>query len=211
MTKRLHGCNDRTAGQFFTRLVVCSVTVAIALSAVVGCSSGGTDAAGGTSEATGTAKGHGVVVTVRVTPEMLATKPASLVLKTPELAVRSYLDWISYAYRIGDSDVAKPVMGAMEEVRINSYVQLNLQEHNRVIDQRLESIEFGTPISRDASTTIIPAKEKWVYSWVSVQEAGKVIGGPFMASYDTTYTVVRKSGTEWVVDSVQATKLDSDK
>ncbi|MHB1342554.1 MAG: hypothetical protein ACYC77_04250 [Coriobacteriia bacterium] len=186
-----------------------AVAVVLTL-ALVGCSANGSDGPDASTEVTGAVKGHGVAVDVSVTSEMLATKPTALVLETPELAVRSYLDWISYAYRIGDSDVANLAMGASEEVRINSYVQLNLQEHNRLIDQQLESIEFAAPISKDASTTIIPAKEKWVYSWVSSQDAGKVIGGPFTASYDTTYTVVRKSGTEWVVESVEATRLDSD-
>jgi len=160
--------------------------------------------------ATGTVKGHGIEVTVRITPEMLANKPKPPTLTTPEAAVRSYLDWISYAYRTGNSEVAKPVMGALEEVRVNSYVQYNLQEHNRVVDQTLESITFGTPVSRDASTTTLPAAEKWSYKWVSVAEAGKVVGGPFSATYDTTYTVIKNANGLWVVESVVAKKVGKD-
>jgi hypothetical protein len=33
-----------------------------------------------------------------------------------------------------------------------------------------------------------------------------VVGGPYTASYDATYTVVKKSG-HWIVDSVEAKPL----
>lgn len=197
----------RSRGRLLARLLACGVVVLATSLLLIGCSSAGTGDSTASGEATGTAKGHGVVVTVRITPEMKANKPGPPVLTTPESAVRSYLDWISYAYRTGDSEVAKPVMSTVEEVRINSYVQYNLQEHNRVIDQKLESITFGAPVSKDASTAILSAKEKWTYEWVSVQEAGKVVGGPFWADYDTTYTVTKNKDGNWVVDHVEAKKV----
>lgn len=210
MTKHSNdGQSVRDRGARFARLLACSAALVMALPLLAGCS----DAAPSetpNAEATGTVKGHGVAVTVRITPEMLASKPASPTLTTPEAAVRSYLDWISYAYRIGDSDVAKPAMSVLEEVRVNSYLQYNLQEHNRLIDQTLTSISFGKPTSTDASTTVLPATEKWSYSWVSAKDAGQVIGGPFKATYKTTYTIIRNADGSWVVDSVEATQLDAD-
>jgi hypothetical protein len=210
MTKHLSDgpfAGDRK--KLFVRLLACGVVVLAVAPVLAGCSGTPTSETP-TVEATGTVKGHGVQVTVRITPEMLANKPQLPDLATPEDAVRSYLDWISYAYRIGDSDVAKPAMSALEEVRVNSYVQYNLQEHSRVIDQELGSITFGTPVSKDASTTILTAKEKWSYKWVSVAQAGKVVGGPFSATYDTTYTVIKNANGTWVVDSVEAKKVGKD-
>lgn len=205
MTKHLpDGPFARDRGKLLVRLLACGAVVLAVSPILAGCSDASETATG---EATGTVKGHGIAVTVRITPEMLADKPEPPTLTTPESAVRSYLAWISYAYRIGDSDVAKPAMSALEEVRVNSYVQYNLQEYNRVIDQELGSITFGTPVSKDASTTMLPAKEKWTYEWVSVQEAGKVVGGPFWADYDTTYTVTKNKDGNWVVDHVEAKKV----
>ena len=63
-------------------------------------------------------------------------------LTTPESAVRSYLDWTSYAYRIGSLASRRPTMTDPEEVRVDAYVQYNLQK-NQVIDQTLTSITFG--------------------------------------------------------------------
>lgn len=161
-------------------------------------------------EATGTVKGHGVVVDVHITPEMLNSKPAPPELTTPEAAVRSYLDWISYAYRIGDSNVATPAMSPLEEVRVNSYVQYNLQEHNRLIDQTLKSITFGKSVSKSTTVTIVPAQEKWTYKWVSAAVAGKVVGGPFNAEYVTSYKVIRNDVGLWLVDHVDADQVGKD-
>ena len=179
----------------------------IALVAMAGCSGAARDASSdGSEDATSGAVGAamaGAVVDVNVTPEAFASKPQPWVLTTPESAVRSYLGWTSYAYRIGSSTVATATMTMSQEVRVDSYTQLNL-EKERVIDQKLTSITFGTP-SIEGSRAVVSAKEEWTYSYVSIQTAGKIVGGPYPASYDTTYTVVR-SGQDWVVDSVKVTR-----
>jgi hypothetical protein len=146
----------------------------------------------------------GPVVDVNVTPEAVASRPQPWVLTTPESAVRSYLAWTSYAYRIGASSVATATMTGSEQVRIDSYTQLNLQKM-RLIDQKLTSITLGEP-AIEGTRAVVRAKEQWTYSYVSIQTAGKIVGGPYPASYDTTYTVV-KSGKGWVVDSVKVTRL----
>jgi hypothetical protein len=147
----------------------------------------------------------GPAVDVHITPEALASKPAAPVLSTPESAVRSYLDWTSYAYRIGQSIVATTTMSASEEVRVDSYVQYNL-EKLRLIDQTLKSVTFGKP-SVGSTSTLVPAHEQWTYRYVSIETAGKVLEGPYSAAYDSIYTVVKSKQGTWVVDSVNATAL----
>ena len=144
----------------------------------------------------------GPAADVRVTQEAFDSKPQPPVPTTPESAVRSYLDWTSYAYRIGQSKVAAPAMSSFEWVRVDAYVQYNIQK-KQLIDQTLKSIEFGKP-SIEASRAILPAKEKWTYRYVSISEAGKTIAGPYSARYNTTYTVVKTKDGVWVVDSVDA-------
>jgi len=141
---------------------------------------------------------------VHVTTQAFEAKPAPWNLTTPQNAVRSYLDWTSYAYRIAESDVATATMGPDEGARIDSYIQYNL-ESSRLIDQTLNSLTFGKA-SVGTTSTLVPAHEKWTYRYVSTKTAGKTLAGPFPASYDTTYTVV-KSGGKWLVYKVDVKAL----
>lgn len=152
-------------------------------------------------EVTGTPQGHGLAVNVQVTPEMMANKPKPWVLDTPENAVRSYLDWVSYAYRIGDSNVGIETMSGVQQVRVDSYIQFNLQEKGRLIDQKLDSITFG-PASIEATHATISASEKWTYRHVSATQAGKELQAPKTASYDSKYTLVKTDKGFWVVDGI---------
>lgn len=178
----------------------------VALLGIAGCSGSGSNGASsgsGSQDASGVVGAHmaGPAVDINVTGEAVASKPKPPVLTTPESAVRSYLDWVSYAYRIGTSEVATPTMTPLEGVRIDSYTQYNLQKL-QLLDQTLKSITFGKA-NIEGSRAIVPATEKWDYRYVSIKTAGKTVGGPYSASYDTTYTLVR-SGQSWVVDSVDA-------
>jgi uncharacterized protein YceK len=178
-----------------------------ALLVTAGCSSGGSGTAAGSSNASSVAGANmaGPAAEVVVSRAAIADVPHPWVLSTPESAVRSYLAWTSYAYRIATSEVASTTMGPDEDVRVDSYIQFNL-EKSRVIDQSLTSISFGTS-SVEGTHTLVPTKEKWTYSYVSIQSpGGKILGGPYSASYDATYTVVR-SGKDWVVYSVAAKPL----
>jgi hypothetical protein len=176
----------------------------VALLAASGCSGGKSTGTGG-SETSATVGAHmaGPAADVHVTAEAFATKPKPWVLSTPQSAVRSYLDWTSYAYRIATSDVASPTMGPDEAVRVDSYIQYNI-EKSQVIDQTLSSITFGTP-SAGTTSTLLPAKEDWTYRYVSTKTAGKTVGGPYSASYDTVYTVVKSNTGVWQVYSLKAT------
>ena len=172
--------------------------------ASAGCSNGAqANGNGASSEATASTSAHmaGPAIEVHIPQSAVDNAPAPWDLRTPESAVRSYLAWISYAYRIGQSGVATPTMTAFEEVRVDSYNQFNL-EKSRLIDQSLNSITFGGK-STGATSTLVPAKEKWTYSYLSVAEGNKSLGGPYSVSYDTTYTVV-KTARGWVVDATTA-------
>ena len=179
----------------------------VALLVVAGCSgSQGTGPSSGSSDASKTVGAHmaGPAAEVHISPATIAARPKPWVLTTPESAVRSYLDWTSYAYRIGQSSFATATMTSYEEVRVDSYVQYNIQK-SRLIDQTLKSITFGKA-NLEGARAIVPAKEQWTYRYVSIDTGNKTLAGPYSASYDTTYTVV-KSGKRWVVDSVKAKDL----
>ena len=70
-----------------------------------------------------------------------ATQPDPADLTTPEAAVVSYLDWVSYAYLLSDSSVATQTMTPWEEVRVDSYIELNRQQ-GRGIEQSLTQFEI---------------------------------------------------------------------
>lgn len=186
--------------------VICMVCAVVPGAAVLtGCSPDSSTA--GRSQASddvGT-RMAGPAVEINVTQEALDNEPPVAVLTSPESAVRSYLDWTSYAYRIGQSQVALPTMTAHQEVRVDSYIQYNVQQR-RLIDQTLQSITFGTP-SVESTHTLLPARETWTYSYVSIARAGEIIGGPYEAIYDATYVVVRNDRGDWIVDSAEAKPL----
>ncbi|HZL04186.1 MAG TPA: hypothetical protein VFE45_01980 [Coriobacteriia bacterium] len=146
----------------------------------------------------------GVEQQIAILAEVVDDKPAPWNLDTPEAAVRSYLDWVSYAYRVAESDVASATQSPHQVVRTDAYVQANLQEE-RLLDQVLTSITFGSA-SIEGTRAALPAQEQWSYRYVSITEAGKTIGGPYAASYETTYTLVKGDGG-WVVDGIEVKAL----
>lgn len=158
-------------------------------------------------EATATTGAHmaGPEVDVNIAQSVIDKKPAAPVLTDPESAVRSYLAWTTYAYRTSQSEAALPTMTTYEEVRVDAYVQYNLQQF-RLLDQTLDLISFGA-IAVDGDTATVPTHEEYTYSYLSVGEGNEVIGGPFEAAYDVVYTLVKNDEGNWVVDKVEATAL----
>jgi len=142
----------------------------------------------------------GVDQDIALLADTLATTPEPWDLTTPESAVRSYLDWVSYAYRVAESDVASLTQSPYQYVRTDAYVQSNLQA-SRLLDQTLVSLTLGTPLI-DGDTATVTAKEEWVYRYVSIVEAGATLEGPYPATYETTYTLV-KAEQGWVVDDIE--------
>ncbi|NTU72059.1 MAG: hypothetical protein HGB10_09615 [Coriobacteriia bacterium] len=128
-------------------------------------------------------------------------QPPPPALKDPRTAVYSYLLWISYAYRVLNSDVASFTFTPEEEVRVNSYVMYNFQE-GRAIDQRLLVANIKSSKSK-GDTATVAMHEEWIYRYISTQ-TGTYTSEPLEAAYDTTYTLVRQDGN-WLVHSVAAT------
>jgi len=118
---------------------------------------------------------------------------------TPQAAVRSYLDGITYSYRIGVSDVASQTMSGAELVRVDAYIELNRQQ-GRSIEQTLTEIEFGSVTGVEPTLTV-EATENWVYRYVPADGAA-ADSEELDAAYATEYTVIRE-GELWRVDSVK--------
>lgn len=144
-----------------------------------------------------------VTVSDAVVPPVVPAEPD---LRNPEGAVRSYTDWISYAYRVLDSDVATRTFTPNEEVRVDSYVQYNLIE-GRAIEQHLQRSDYERVKPSGEDTVTLAGSEYWLYRYID--PARQVYAtGPLEASYDATYTVVKSADGLWRVDSVEVTRLD---
>ena len=131
-----------------------------------------------------------------------AQAPKAADLSTPQNAVQSYLDWVTYAYRLARSDVASKAMGPAELARVDSYIELDRQR-SRTVDQHLDSIRFGTPVTSGPSKQLLPARESWTYRYVDTL-SGTFRGAAKKASFTATYTV-EQSPSGWLVTSVEAT------
>lgn len=143
---------------------------------------------------------------VIVSRAALESTPTPWVLDSPESAVRSYLDWISYGYRTAQPAFSEPTMSAEEAVRVDAYNEYNLQKQ-RIIDQSLVSITFSEP-TIDGTTATISTAEQWTYRYVSISEPGKTIDGPHDANYNVVYTLIL-GDTGWIVDTVTPERTDA--
>lgn len=129
--------------------------------------------------------------------------PARPDLATPRSAVRSYLDWVSFSYRMADSGLSSSTMDPYESVRVDAYIELNRQK-NRGIEQRLVSFAVRSE-SREGTAVLVASKEEWRYRYFTL-DGKRYDGASHTASYDATYTVVRQQ-QGWVVQKVDATPL----
>ena len=114
------------------------------------------------------------------------------------------MHWVTYAYEVADSDVATMTFSADEEVRINSYVQLN-REKQRRIQQRLLDFTPGAE-SVEGTAVLLSARERWEYRYLELGSA-RLVSPTYVLSYETTYTLVPRSGGGWIVDRVEAAPL----
>lgn len=128
-----------------------------------------------------------------------AERPARADLDTPASAVRSYLDWVSYAYRVADAQPAAPTMTPSELVRVDAYIERNRQE-NRGIEQELVSFKTRARSGDDRRATL-SATERWRYRYFTLQPL-EYSSEQLSASYETTYTLVSTDGG-WVVDDIE--------
>ncbi len=122
-------------------------------------------------------------------------------LATPEESVRTYLEYVTLAYRMANSEATTRTATDYENVRIDAYIELN-REKGQGIEQRLLSFASGVP-SSTADTATVTAKETWEYRYFDLRTLAYV-SEPTKASYDATYTVVRQPDGRWLVDAVKA-------
>lgn len=161
-------------------LVFAAIAVAAAALALVRCTGDGSGAAETVAE---------------------AVAPSPWDLSTPESAVRSYLDWVTFSYRMANSEIPTATMTPEEGVRVDSYIQLNKQS-DRGIAQDLESFKV-TGVTQETSAAVLTAQESWSYRYFSLSTL-KYLSDPLAASYDSTYTLVADP-RGWLVDKVEVT------
>ncbi|MDO8963005.1 MAG: hypothetical protein Q7W30_00755 [Coriobacteriia bacterium] len=128
--------------------------------------------------------------------------PASPDLTTPEKAVDSYLAWVTFAYRMLNSDASSSTMEPTESVRVDSYIELNRQQ-GKGIDQKLLKFEVKSS-KTTGSEAVIVAHEEWEYSYFSVSEPTKSVSPVYKVEYDVTYTLRRGKDMLWRVDHLYA-------
>jgi len=129
--------------------------------------------------------------------------PAPWDLSTPESSVASYLDWVSFSYKMANSEIALGTMTPDEAVRVDSYIQLN-REKDRVIEQQLLAFTVRSA-SMEETSAVVAATEDWRYRYFSLTTL-LYTSEELLASYETTYTLVLQDGA-WLVDTVEATPL----
>lgn len=136
------------------------------------------------------------------TPTAQFMPPENTDLSTPEAAVRTYLDWISYAYRTKNPEAAWDYMTSWEFVRVDAYAQKNLAE-GRGIDQQLTLFDI-TQVSGTETTKSVDTQEEWVYRYFGPD--GEYISEELTATFANRYTVVRDTQRGvWLVDRVYVT------
>lgn len=138
--------------------------------------------------------------TMSLAPPVL---PHKADLSTPEAAVRTYLDFTSFAYRMANSDVASRAASPWEGVRVDSYIELN-REKDRGIEQMLVRFDERSQ-SREGTRVVVSAHEEWRYRYFTLSTR-RYASQMYSASYDTTYTLI-KDPTGWLVDKVEAKDL----
>jgi hypothetical protein len=134
-------------------------------------------------------------------PVVEASVPPMPDLSAPIPAVRAYLDWSSFSYRMANSDISSATMSPYEAVRVDSYIQLN-REKNRAIEQALT--EYApAEVSRTATRAVVTAVETWRYRYFTL-DTQRYLTDSYTTTYDATYSVIATQGV-WYVDAVEAT------
>ncbi len=186
-------------------LVAVMLPVVLVAAGCSGTDGGDTSTEGSTESTAGVNYGMaGAPKDVVVSREAIESTPTAPVLDTPESAVRSYLDWISYGYRTAQPGFSKPTMSEAEMVRVDAYNEYLIQK-DRLINQTLDSVTFGEVKITGAAATL-STDEEWTYWYVSITDPTNILEGPKKAAYSATYKLL-KTDAGWVVDSVDAERL----
>jgi len=130
--------------------------------------------------------------------------PTEMRQATPEEAVETYLEWLTFAYRYADSEVATPTMTADMAQRVSYYITMNLSA-DRVLNQRLDSFEI-VEVENQNEIALVKTKEAWTFNYLSPQTGE--FGDDFEVTYSVRYTVIVINGM-WRVQNVAAERLST--
>lgn len=181
------------------RLALTAFLLAVAL-ATTGLLAGCCETTGGAGGSSG-----GTASAFDGTPITAPVVPPAPDLSAPLPAIRSYLAWATFAYRMANSEIASLTMTPYEGVRVDSYIQLN-REKGRGLEQELVDFKpVEIEASRTADGAVYTASETWKYRYFSLEEK-RYLTPWYTTSYETTYSVVATEGV-WRVDFVEATAL----
>jgi len=130
--------------------------------------------------------------------------PLEMKQSTPEEAVRSYLEWLTYSYRNMDSEIATPTMTPDLAQRVAYYITMNAA-NGKALNQRLDSLEFVDVQIADTVATV-KTRESWTFNYLVIETG--VFDEPVVQQYEVTYTVLLIDGV-WRVQAADATKIDT--
>lgn len=129
--------------------------------------------------------------------------PRALDLSSPEAAVRTYVAYTNFAYRMVNSDLASQAATPYEGVRVDSFIELNKEKDQGIEQTLVKSSARST--SQEGTRTLIAVTEEWRYRYFSISKR-EYTSPMYTASYDATYTAV-KDAKGWIVDKVDANPL----
>lgn len=183
-----------TASPLVRRIALAVFLLAVALATaglLAGCCATSAGTSGGTS---------GAFVGAALDAPVVPPEPD---LSAPLPAIRSYLAWSAFAYRMANSDIASRTMTPYESVRIDSFIQLNREKGRGIEKQLIEFKPVEVGVASDVAT--YTATETWRYRYFSL-DTKRYLTAWYTTSYNTTYSVVATEGV-WLVDYVEATAL----
>jgi len=128
---------------------------------------------------------------------------------TPKQAVTAYLSAIPEAYLSLEVTVVAPFVTERQEVREDSYIQLNRQE-GRALEMALVSyrvLEAAEP-SADASSAVVRTEEQWRWRYWDIRSRK-----PATAWARTTYRMeysLSREGSGWLVASSKVLEQSGD-
>lgn|GEM_PF-2684805 len=128
--------------------------------------------------------------------------PTEMKQSTPEEAVETYWEWLTYSYRYMESDIASPTMTPDLAQRVSYYITMNAADR-KALNQRLDSFEVLQSDVEDVLATVT-TRETWTFNYLSLDTG--TFDEPVTEEYQVKYTVLLVDGY-WRVQSVNADYL----
>jgi len=125
--------------------------------------------------------------------------PLEMKQATPQEAVETYLEWLTYSYRNMDSEIATPTMTPDLARRVSYYITMNAADGN-ALNQRLDSFSIKDTEINDTIATVT-TEETWTFNYLSLETGNFTT--PVVESYRVSYIVLLIDG-RWIVQSADA-------